>query len=293
MIDVKAVQGRHFPPVRQTYSQKDVILYALALGYGSDPVDPAQLRYVFEGGLQVVPTFANVLCHPGFWISDPVLGIDAARAVHGEHHVSFHKPLPAAGTVRAQTRVLGLEDKGVDKGALLVVERLLCDDASGVLLARIEQHTLLRGDGGFSAASPSVDKTSVRAPAMDRPPDHVLDLATLPQAALLYRLSADMNPLHADPNAAGSAGFSRPILHGLCTFGIVCRAVLEACADGDPSRLGSLGGRFSAPVFPGETLRTEIWHSETRDGVQKLRVRCFSVQRNCVVFTNGIATVIS
>lgn len=291
MIDVQAVRGREFPTLKQAYAQKDAILYALALGYGSDPMDAAQLRYVFERGLRVVPTFANVLCHPGFWISEPKLGIDAARAVHGEHHVRFHQPLPPAGTVRGQTRVVDVIDKGAGKGALLVFERMLYDDASGALLASIEQHTLLRGDGGFAGAEPVTAPKSAAAHFPESKPDLVVDIATLPQAALLYRLSADPNPLHADPQAARAAGFPRPILHGLATFGIACRALVQACAGDDPARLKSLGGRFSAPVFPGETLRTEIWRGEARAGAQPLRLRCLVPERKAVVFANGAATV--
>lgn len=291
MIDMQAVRGREFPTLRQTYAGKDAILYALALGYGSNPVDAAQLRYIYERDLQVVPTFANVLCHPGFWISDPRLGIDASRAVHGEHHVCFHQPLPAAGTVRGQTRVRDVIDKGAGKGALLVFERLLYDDASGALMASIQQHTLLRGDGGFSGAPAAAGPRPAAATLADKPPDHVIDVPTLPQAALLYRLSADPNPLHADPQAALSAGFARPILHGLCTFGIACRAVLQACAGDQPARLRSLGGRFLAPVFPGERLRTEIWHEGTPDGVLQVRLRCRVPERDAVVFANGTATI--
>lgn len=290
MIDVQALCAREFQPLRHSYCEKDAILYALALGYGSDPTDEAQLRFAFEQRLQVVPAFANVLCHPGFWIGDPALGLDASRAVHGEHHVSFHAPLPAAGTVRGQTRVAGVTDKGAGKGALVVTERLLHDDASGTLLARIEQHTLLRGDGGYSGTTVEASvKGTVQVPK--GPPDHVIAIPTLPQAALLYRLSADPNPLHADPGIARAAGFPRPILHGLCTFGIVCRAVLKACAHDDPARMHSLGGRFSAPVFPGETLRTEIWAADLHGGVQQLHLRCVSVERECLVFANGVATV--
>jgi len=286
MIDVQAVRAWDFPTLRQAYTPFDAIRYALALGYGSDPVDPRQLRYVYEREQAAVPTFANVLCHPGFWISDPRTGIDATRAVHGEHRMEFHAPLPPQGTVSARTRVLDVLDKGPGKGALVVFERLLRDDATGLLLARLEQHTLCRGDGGFSGAAPPPRAPAAPAPVANAP-DFVVDVPTLPQAALLYRLSADPNPLHADPLAARAAGFERPILHGLCTFGIACRAVVQACTGDEPARLKALAGRFSAPVFPGETLRTEIW----RDGGGALRLRCVATQRQVVVLAGGTATV--
>lgn len=286
MIDVQAVRTREFPVLRQAYAEKDAILYALALGYGSDSVDEEQLCFVLEPALRVVPAFANVLGHPGFWISDPATGVDAAKAVHGEHRMRFHAPLPPRGKVRAQTRVVDVLDKGAGKGALVVTERLVHDDTSGALLATIEQHTLCRGDGGFSGAPPERSAPKVEAPA-ERAPDHVVDIPVLPQAALLYRQSADLNPLHADPRVARAAGFARPILHGLCTFGIACRALLQACAGNEPARLRGLAGRFSAPVYPGETLRTEIW----REGARDIRLRCSVPERASVVFSNGVASL--
>ncbi|MFD0668326.1 MaoC/PaaZ C-terminal domain-containing protein [Ramlibacter sp. MAHUQ-53] len=290
MIDAQAVRAWEFPPLRQAYTEKDAILYALALGYGSDPLDAGQLRYVYESGLRVVPTFANVLCHPGFWVSDPRTGIDARQVVHGEQHVRFHRPLPPKGAVRSRTRVVDLVDKGAGKGALLVFVRELFDEASGELVATIEQHSLCRGDGGFAGdapAAPAGVRPAVTMP--ERAPDHIVEIPTLPQAALVYRLSADPNPLHADPHAARAAGFERPILHGLATFGVVCRAVLQACAGDDPTRLASLGGRFTAPVFPGETLRTEIWRDAGDPA--SLRLRCVVAGREAVAFSAGSARV--
>lgn len=294
MIDAANVRDRVFPMLRQSYGAKDAILYALALGYGSDPIDEEQLRYVYERELRIVPTFANVLCHPGFWVGDPDTGIDASRVVHGEHRMHWHAPLPTCGTVVAQNRVIDVIDKGIGKGALVVSERLLRDDANGMLLARIEQHTLCRGDGGFSASATfaKAPNSVVPVAAMESEPRHMVDIQVLPQAALLYRQSADLNPLHADPRAAKAGGFARPILHGLATFGIVCRAVLQACADNDANRLRSLGGRFSAPVYPGDVLRTEIWRGEVTDGVQSLHLRCSVPERQITVFTNASATVL-
>lgn len=294
MIDAPALRAREFPVLRQSYTEKDAILYALAMGYGSDPLDEAQLRYVYGPGLRVLPTFANIPCHPGFWINDPTTGIDAARAVHGEHHMHFHVPLPAHGTVRGELRVTEIVDKGPGKGALLITERRIFDDSTGTLLASIEQHTLCRGDGGFSAGTVAASATSrppKATPVAERAPDWVAEVPTLPQAALLYRQSADLNPLHADPRTALAAGFPRPILHGLCTYGIVCRAVLQACAGDQPERMHSLGGRFSAPVFPGETLRVEIWDDDVSAGVRALRLQCVAPQRGVVVFSNGTAVV--
>ena len=291
-IDVAALKSWDFPVLRQRWTDKDTILYALALGYGSDPEDPAQLSFVYEGALQAVPAMVTTLCHPGFWISDPRTGIDAGRAVHAEHRVVFHRPLSPQGSARGQTRVVDVLDRGEGRGAMLVFERTLYDEASGDAIASIEHHTLCRADGGFSGVRTEPPARAPAPAAEDTPPDHVVEIASLPQAALIYRLSADRNPLHADPVVARAAGFPRPLLHGLCTYGIVCRALVQACAANDAARLKSLSLRFSAPVFPGETLRTEMW----RDGVdargmQAWRLRCVVPERGTVVLSNGRATL--
>lgn len=290
-INVELVRHWPFPVLRQAFTEKDTILHALALGYGSQPTDAAELSFVYEQGLQAVPTMVNTLCHPGFWISDPRTGIDATKAVHGEHRVTFHAPLPASGLVRGQSRVTDIIDKGKGKGAMLVFERQLHDDESGVLLASIEQRTMCRGDGGFSAEQAPLKPQPAAAPSAAekvRAPDHVVDITCLPQAALIYRLSADMNPLHADPSTARAAGFDRPILHGLCTYGIAARAIMQACCGNDAEALKSLDVRFSAPVFPGELIRTEIWQD-----TDALRFRCLVPARDTVVISNGLAHILN
>lgn len=285
MINEAVVRAWDFPALRQTWTEKDAILFALTLGYGSDPVDQDQLRYVYEKDLVVVPAFANVLCHPGFWMRDPRTGIDSSRVVHGEQRVEYFQALPPRGTARSETRVLDVIDKGEGKGALVIFERLLFDDASGAPLARVEQHSMCRGDGGFSGAvAPAARKAATASD--QRAPDAVIDIPSLPQAALMYRLSADPNPLHADPAVARAAGYPRPILHGLCTFGIACRALLQVCAQEPGVRMKSMASRFSAPVYPGETLRTEIH----RDG-NEVRFRCLVPERETVVLSNGAATL--
>jgi acyl dehydratase len=295
-ININAVKNWSFPVLRQTYSEKDTILYALSLGYGSQPASETELRFVYEHGLRAVPTMAALLCHPGFWISDPRTGIDASKAVHGEQRMTFHALLAVKGVVRGQTRVVDVIDKGQGKGALLVFERTLHDDISNTLLATIEQRTLCRGDGGFSASpvaksapdtlSASAPPPAVVAAPSKAGPTHQLDIHSLPQAALIYRLSADMNPLHADPAVARSAGFDRPILHGMCTYGIAARAIIQACCGNDPSVLRDLSARFSAPVFPGETIRTEIWEDSVG-----IRFQCLARERGVVIISNGVAQV--
>ncbi|RYX90193.1 MAG: 3-alpha,7-alpha,12-alpha-trihydroxy-5-beta-cholest-24-enoyl-CoA hydratase [Comamonadaceae bacterium] len=291
-IDVEAVRHWPFTEVRQAYTEKDSILYALALGYGSDPVDEGQLSFVYERNLQASPAMATALCHPGFWISEPRTGIDASRSVHAEHNVVFHKPLPASGTLVATTRVLDVFDRGDGKGAMLVFARDLRDASSGECIASIEHRTLCRADGGFSGAAPYLQglKPGVLFSPVDisRAPNHAIEITSLPQAALIYRLSADPNPLHADPDVANRAGFPRPILHGLCTYGLVCRAVLETCCEQRADRLRSLAMRFIAPVYPGEVLRVEIWAGED---IGNVGFNCVIPGRDRLLVATGSATL--
>ncbi|HYF18661.1 MAG TPA: MaoC/PaaZ C-terminal domain-containing protein [Ramlibacter sp.] len=291
-IDYRQIKDYPFPEVRQTYQDRDTMLYALSLGVGQDPMDPAALAYVYEGspgGLRVLPTQAVVLGHPGFWIQDPALGIDWVKVLHGEQRLHMHRPLPPAATLIGRNRVTRLIDKGEGKGALIVVERRLEDEA-GTLYATVESVTFCRGDGGYSQArggQPSDEPpTPLQATPEDRAPDQVDDQPIRPEAALIYRLLADRNPLHADPGVARKAGFERPILHGLAGYGLACRAVLRRCAGDDPTRLRSFQLRFASPMYPGETLRTEMWV----DG-STVRFRARMVERNVVVLSHGTATL--
>lgn len=268
------------PEIRQRLRWQDSALYALSLGCGQDPMEEADLRFVTEGAaMRALPTMAVVLGYPGFWLRDPATGVDAVRLVHGEQSVEIHAPLPTEGEVIGRSRVTGLVDRGEGKGALLYSERVILDAATGAKLATLEQTTFLRGDGGFGGPSGPVKKP---APEPEGAPDLVLDLPTRPEMALLYRLNGDHNPLHSSPAIAAKAGFPRPILHGLATFGLVGRALLRAVCEGDPARFGRMSCRFSAPVFPGETIRTEIWRS--RDGAA---FRARAVERDVVVVGNG------
>lgn len=282
-IDAEKLKSWPFADLEHTYTARDTMLYALGVGAGADPVDAADLAFVYENGLKALPSMALVLGYPGFWLKEQNTGVDWTRLLHGEQGMVLHRPLPPAATVIGRTRVTGLVDKGADKGALLFSARDVFDKATGELLATLTATTFLRGDGGFGGPSgpvPAPHKVPERAP------DAVLDLPTLPQAALIYRLSGDYNPLHADPKVAAAAGFPRPILHGMCTFAVACRALLKLGCDNDPARLKSMNARFSAPVFPGETIRTEMW----RDG-DVLSFRCSVVERGIKVLDNGRAEV--
>jgi acyl dehydratase len=291
VIDYASLKARKFPEVEQTYAGKDTMLYALGLGYGYDPMDENQLQFVYEKNLKALPTMAVVLAYPGFWMKNPDSGIDWVRLVHGEQSLMVHKPLPVAGTVIGTSRIISVVDKGQGKGALVFQERTLRDKASGELLATIDHLTFCRADGGFSEKAGNGpkggDSPPPQKPAVPETPPHaVCDLPTLPQAALIYRLCADDNPLHADPAVAKAAGFPRPILHGLASYGVAGHAILKTFCGYDPARLKSLALRFSAPVFPGETIRTEMWKAGNR-----VQFRAKSVQRDIVVLSHGTAEV--
>jgi acyl dehydratase len=259
VMNLEALRNLSLPPVEQAYGARDAILYALGIGFGERPLDPAHLLFTYEANLQVVPSMSVVLSHPGFWLRDPALGVDWLRMLHGEQDFRMHAAIPPAGTVVATYRVTCIEDKGVERGAVLHFEKLLTDKASGMRLATVRQVVVLRGDGGqggFGEPPPPAEAL----PAGE--PSDVVEIATLPQSALIYRLSGDLNPIHADPAAAEKAGFRRPILHGLCSMGVATRALIERFCPDEPARLSSLFVRFSRPVYPGDTLRFEM----QRDG---------------------------
>jgi acyl dehydratase len=283
-LDLEAVLNWDFADVTQSYTTRDSILYALGVGFGLDPLDRADLPFVFEEpALLAVPTMAVVLASPGFWLRDPRTGVDWAKVLHGEQGLVLHQPLPPAATVIGRTRVLGVLDKGAGKGALIFTERTITDAATGEKLATLTSTSFARGDGGRGG---TMDAAPPPHPLPIREADQVVDLPTLPSAALIYRLSGDPNPLHASPDVAASAGFHAPILHGLCTLGVAGHAILRAACGNDPRRLGSLRLRFSSPVYPGETIRTELW----RDGpVVSFRARV--LERDLVVLNNGQAEI--
>lgn len=284
-IDVTKLKSWPFPPVEQTYSERDTILYALGVGIGHDPMDREALRYVYEDGLQALPTMAVVMGYPGFWAKDPATGIDWVKLLHGEQSLELHGPLPAAGSVVGRTRVTAIVDKGAGKGALMYSERDIHDAAGGRLLAVSRSVSFMRGDGGFTASGqPSDEGPPPRQATPDTPPDHVCELSTRPENALIYRLSGDYNPVHVDPEVAKAAGFERPILHGLCSFGVTGHALLKTLCGWDASRIKEIGCRFSSPVYPGETLRVEMW----RQG-EAVRFRTWAIERKVVVLSHGSA----
>lgn len=265
------------------YTRKDSLLYALSLGYGADPMDESDLRYAYEQNQIAVPTMVTVLGAPGAWYRDPESGITWLKLLHGEQRVTFHGPIAPEGVLRSKIRIHKVIDKGEGKGALVVTQRKVYDEADGRLLASVEQTSFCRADGGFGQSDEPMEPLP---PTPDSAPDSIMELRTLPSAALLYRLNGDYNPIHADPTAAKAAGFPAPILHGLCTYGMAARAILKAYAEHRPAALGSFSVRFSAPFFPGETLAVHMWRSGVR-----VHFRALSAERNTVVLANGMATV--
>jgi acyl dehydratase len=275
MIDPAALLAR--PPIetRHRLTAKDTILYAL--GIGAD-----ELPFVYEAQLAALPMMAATLTYPGFFWREPDYGADWKRILAGEHSVTIHRPLPGEGDFVGRTRILGIEDKGPDKGAVVLLERTI-EDAAGTLYAVDRRTAFLRGDGGCGSAGAAIPRPDP-VPA-DRAADAVVTIATAANQALIYRLSGDLNPLHVDPEVARAAGFERPILHGLCTYGVAGRVVLRALAGNDPARLTRLDVRFSAPVYPGETIETRIW----REGDTRARFECHVVERGVRVLTHGYA----
>ena len=255
-IDPALAIGATLPETEISWTSSDVLLYHLALGAGGSPTDVRELRYAYEQDLQVLPTFAVVATSLGVTeaprVSYPGIEIDLARVLHGTQRVDVHQPLPVEGSATAVQRVVNVYDKG---SAAVVVTETAVTDPDGTPLWTNTSSIFARGEGGFGGERGPSGKLELP----DREPDATVITPTLPQQALWYRLLGDRNPLHVDPAFAASAGFPAPILHGLATYGIVCKALTDTLLAGDASRVSSFGVRFAGVVYPGETLRTQAW----------------------------------
>jgi 3-hydroxyacyl-CoA dehydrogenase/3a,7a,12a-trihydroxy-5b-cholest-24-enoyl-CoA hydratase len=286
-IDVDAALGFEFPPARGGYTQRDVSLYALGVGAGRDPMDGRELPLVYEGaaeGLKPLPTMTAAIAVGEIMkmamegVQAPGMNYGLDRILHGEQYTKVLRPLPPSAKLEHRARIKDIWDKG--KGAVVVTE-VKTFDGQGSLLAINEVNTFVRGAGGWGGErGPNTD---VALP--DRAPDFTVREKTDPGQALLYRLSGDINPLHADPEFAQNFGFSQPILHGLCTYGFAARHVVRVMADNDPRMLSAIRVRFAEPVIPGETLVTEVWKRE--DGTAVFRTKV--AERDKVVLTNAVA----
>lgn len=265
------------PSQEYSFSDRDAILYALCLGFGNDPLNEGSLPFVYERHLKVVPTLLTVVA----WTANPTfsaLGVDPLTALHGEQKIELHRPVTIPLTVHVQGSVVEVYDKGAGRGAIVVTRHVLTDAADGGRIATLTTSCFARTEGGCGG---SADRPPQPHPVPRRAPDHSLDITTRADLALLYRLTGDRNPIHAEPQIARDAGFTRPLLHGLCSFGISCRAVLETYADFDSQRITSHQARFASPVYPGETLRVDLWRdADVVSFEAQVRARATTVIKN-------------
>jgi acyl dehydratase len=265
-------------PHDRSWTSTDALLYAIGVGAGlGDPLQDLQFTTENTAGVQqqVLPTFGVLLAQAR--TSGSLGDFDRAMLVHAEQSIELHKPLPVEGTLRTTAMVTGIFDKG--SGALVETENHAVDAATGEPMVTTRGSTFIRGEGGFGGDRGTAEPWALP----DRAPDHKVTQETRPEQALLYRLSGDRNPLHADPAFAARGGFSRPILHGLCTYGFTGRALLHELCGSDPARFRSMSGRFSRPVLPGETLVVSIWVSE--DGAAQFQT---AKEDGTVVIDRGV-----
>ncbi len=277
--------GYELEPLSYTYDERDVALYALGIGAPADWLDQDELKFVYElsgRGFEALPTFATIFA---IGLNQKVLSGDFAgikfnpmMLVHGEQYLEIVKPLPARAQVKTSLRISNIFDKG--SGLLMVITGDSADEG-GDLLARSRSSMFVRGLGGFGGdRGPSAGQERPQ-----RAPDIVQEEKTRVTQALLYRLSGDPNPLHADPHMAAIGKFDKPILHGLCTYGFAGRAILKHCCHNRSSELRSINARFARHVFPGDTLRTEIWTQADGEILFQTKAK----ERNMVVLSNGMA----
>ncbi len=270
-----------FEDTERRYGAQETILYALGIGLGREYTDPDELRFVTERDLWALPTMNAVVAKLELRKCLLAAEVDVVEAYHGEQRCIFDRSLPGSGAVVGKGSLVGVWDKGKNKGALIETEQEVFDVTSGDRYCRLRTLTFCRRDGGFGGDAGSPPRL-LPVPAGE--PDTLFDFPTLPQAALIYRLSGDRNPLHWDPEVARQAGLPRPILHGYCSYGIAGWAIMRSYLDCHPGRLATLDCRFTAPVFPGETLRTEMWRDGPRIAFQ-VRV----LERDVIAISHGSA----
>jgi 3-hydroxyacyl-CoA dehydrogenase/3a,7a,12a-trihydroxy-5b-cholest-24-enoyl-CoA hydratase len=284
-IDLDKALGAPLPATEYSWNEDTLMLYALGagVGIGQDQTSPAVLQYTFENGLRALPTFGVVPSFPMLMglMNVPALSFNPMMLLHGEQYLEvLETPIPTSAATKTEGKITGIFDKG--KGALVVIEAITTREG-GKPVFKNEFGIFLRGEGGFGGA-PGPAATNE---APKRAPDTIVETPTQTHQALLYRLSGDKNPLHADPGFAKMGGFDKPILHGLCTFANVGRAVLQAYADDDPTRFRSIRVRFARPVMPGETIVTEMWKESATDIVVQAKAK----ERDQVVISNARVTL--
>jgi acyl dehydratase len=284
-IAVEAVRGAELPEITASWTAEDIALYNLAVGAGDPPDDPKELEYVLEPEPKVLPSYAVLPALGQLFetLSLPGMEVNLGQLLHGEQELELHAPIPSSGSVRTKGTITDVIDKG--KAAVVLIETVsrLADSEEPLFTNRFT--AFFRGEGGFggqNGAARNGDSPGPQGPP-NRPPDRTVRRPTLSQQALLYRMSGDRNPLHADPEFARKAGFERPILHGLCTFGIACKAVVDSCLDGDVTRVSRYSSRFSGIFYPGEELEVAIWESDSR-----IDLAAGCVERDAPVLTNAV-----
>jgi acyl dehydratase len=286
-IDPEKARGQSLGAVESEYTKDDVILYHLGIGAGVPATDPNELQYTYEKDLKVLPSFAVVasgrrnvrVANPRGLTSIPGLSFNMAMMLHGEQEVEIHKTLPTEAKIKSESRIADIFDKG--KAALAIMEGKTVDDKDEPLFTT-RSSLFIRGEGGFGG--PSGPKVGNEPP--DRKPDGVIETPTMPQQALLYRLNGDKNPLHADPEFAKMGGFDTPIIHGLCSYGIACKAIVDGVLDGDTTKVGRYQARFRGVAFPGETYLTSYW----KEG-DKIYLQVHSKERDAVIISNACVTL--
>ena len=266
--------------VEISYSDKDSILYSLGIGLGNDPMNLNELKYVYENSQSVLPSMAT-----NFQYHSPLLlktNINFIMVVHGEQRLTMTNALPVSGNFIANAKVIGCYDKGPARGAVIEVETTVKNKKNNEEICKLVSTTFARGDGGFGG--PDSPKKEIFIP--DGEPDYVSEVSTKPDQALIFRLSGDYNPLHSDPNFAKAAGFEKPILHGMCTYGIACRSLVNEICENDASKLKRFDCRFSSPVYPGETIITEMWKKD-----KMIYFNSKVKERDKLVLKNGVSVI--
>tara|TARA_B100000929_G_C15484785_1_gene412439 strand:+ start:744 stop:1601 length:858 start_codon:yes stop_codon:yes gene_type:complete len=260
-----------------SYGDRETMLYALGIGFGRDPLDENELNFVYEKNLKTIPTMATVISWGAGNMRES--GINYLMVLHGEQRLKLYEPLPTFADILVDSRVVGVIDKGKEKGALILTETDIKHKEDNRLLCTLGSTTFARGDGGFGGPKNGAPEPHT---IPERLHDEEITLDTDPYQALLYRLSGDRNPLHSDPDIAKAAGFEAPILHGLCTYGTACRAIITSVCEYNPNRIEEFNVRFSSPVFPGEKITTEIWRDNN-----EISFRCWVKNRDTMVLNNG------
>ena len=276
-IDYDKIMSLETKNQKFSYSDRETMLYGLGVGFGKDPLNNEELKFVYERDLKTAPSMATVISWGAGNMRES--GINYLLVLHGEQRLKMYEPLPYAADILVDSSVKGVFDKGKEKGALIITETDIKLKESEKLLCTLSSTTFARGDGGFGGPS---DGAPVPHSIPDRKSDDEFFADTEPNQALIYRLSGDRNPLHSDPEIAKAAGFDAPILHGLCTYGTACRTIISNVCNYDSTLIEEFNVRFSSPVYPGEKISTEIWQDDN-----VISFRCWVRDRNVMVLNNG------